>query len=186
MKKAKIKTTKPIKKTVNKAEPKETITDVKKLIILSATFLVVFMAFYFLTTAILSNKNNSNNKEKETIGREVSEETILLSQLLKQSEDKYFVLAIFEDDQMTALYDKYITLYKKTYTDAKFYYVDMGDALNKNNIGTENVITSDVRDIKIAEPTLFVVENDKIVTSVSGATSITKYFNSLTVDLDRN
>lgn len=185
MKKAKIKTTKP-KKTVSKVEPKESTFDVRKLIILSVSVLVLFMAFYFLTTAILKNQKNRDAGSHQTVGRDVSDDTILLSQLLKQSEDKYFVLAIFEDDQMTPLYDKYITLYKKTYKDAKFYYVDMGDTLNKNNIGTENVITSDVRDIKIFEPTLFVIENEKIITSVSGATSITKYFNSLTADLDRN
>lgn len=145
-----------IKTKEQKNNKKEAVVEeeinVKKVLTVSIILLVIFFAFYGLTVLVLNIKKDNNNPKYNSLVS--SSKDILVSDMLKQKEDLYYVLAI--NDNYNSVYE----LYTKKLDN--FYYIDLSNALNKNIIGKEEKIDDDPRNIKIKDTTLFVIENKKI------------------------
>jgi len=145
-----------IKTKEQKNDKKEAVVEeeinVKKVLTVSIILLVIFFAFYGLTVLVLNIKKDNNNPKYNSLVS--SSKDILVSDMLKQKEDLYYVLAI--NDNYNSVYE----LYTKKLDN--FYYIDLSNALNKNIIGKEEKIDDDPRNIKIKDTTLFVIENKKI------------------------
>ena len=149
MKKIKNTTKKNNKNTKNEIQEQE--ISIKKILTTSLILLVIFFAFYGITVGVLNLKNNG---DKEYNGINSSSRDILASNLLKQKEDLYYVIAINDN------YKDVYNLYTKKMD--SFYNIDLKNALNKNIIGDKTDITEDPRDIKINDTVLFVIENKQI------------------------
>jgi len=145
---------KKIKDTKKKNKKNEVIEEeisIKKILIVSLILLAIFFAFYGITAGVLNMKKSEDKKYN---GITPSSNDILVSDLLKQKEDTYYVIAI--NDSYKDSYE----LYTKNLE--AFYNIDLNNALNKKVLGDETVITEDPRDIKIKDTTLFVIENKEI------------------------
>lgn len=145
---------KKIKDTKKKNKKNEVVEEeisVKKVLIVSLILLAIFLAFYGLTAGVLNVRKDGDKKYN---GISSSSNDILVSNLLKQKEDLYYVIAIKDD------YKDSYELYTKKLDG--FYNIDLNNALNKNIIGDEINISEDPRDIKINDTTLFVIENKEI------------------------
>lgn len=149
MKKIKNAKKKNNKNTKNEIQEQE--ISIKKILTTSLILLVIFFAFYGITVGVLNLKNNG---DKEYNGINSSSKDILASDLLKQKEDLYYVIAI--NDNYKDVYE----LYTKKMD--SFYNIDLNNALNKNIISNKTDISDNPRDIKINDTVLFVIENKQI------------------------
>ena len=157
----KIKTNEKSKKNVRKNIKKNEVIEesevsLKNIAIVVGVIAVIFVLFYLLTAVILKNKKDKKTEKTDYSDATLLESSsdILMSDILKQTGDKYYVIAILDDK--TELYNLY--LYNRT----DFYYVNMDNALNKTIIADETVYDEDPRNIRISDTTLFVVENNQI------------------------
>ena len=134
----KIKTNEKSKKNIRKNMKKNLKNDVvendislKKIAIVSATILVIFVLFYLLTTVIL-NKEKHKKRDYSNYTLVESSKNILLSDIYNQSEEKYYVLAIMDD--YSDMYDLYLDRRNDVY------YINVDNAFNKSAIGKETVV----------------------------------------------
>lgn len=152
----KIKETK--KKATKKPVEEETL-NLKNVIKVFIVILVFFVVFYGLTVIVV-NKKNSKKKNGNYSGIETKSNDILVSDILSQSEDLYYVIAIKDNKDA---YELYINNMKD-----KLYNINLDNALNKSALANETVVAENPRDIKIGDTTLFVVENHVITESYVG------------------
>ncbi len=164
MKKAKL-----VKKT-NKKTQKEQIPEnnlsMKRIVITFACIALTFVAFYFLTDFLLSKRVSSADSSSNSSS--TNTRVIPFSKLLTQSAEKYYVIAAI--DEKTEAYERYLSWMSKTY-----YTIDMTNKVNEVYMGEEEKIGESVKDIRIKETTLFVVEDGKLQDHVSGKEAILKY-----------
>lgn len=174
---SKIKTKKVVNNKNNQGYTEEdNQKQVKWLLIISIIIAIVFMSFYFLTQYIVEKRTSSHN----TVNKyEFEDESILLSQMLKQKEEEYYVIAIKPNDPLTDQYNSGLVAYIQSEDSLPVYYVDMTKAMNKQVLGDETKITDDVRDIRLAETTLFHIKDGEISDSYSGANKVINQINIL-------
>ena len=153
----KIKETKK-KATKNQVVEEETI-NLKNVITVFIVILVFFVIFYGLTILVVNNKDKKKENNNYS-GIETNSNDILVSDILSQSEDLYYVIAIKGSKDS---YELYTSNMKE-----KLYNINLDNALNKGAIGTETITAENPRDIKIGETTLFVVENHVITETYIG------------------
>ena len=167
----KIKETK--KKTTKKQVEEETIK-LESVIKVFVTILVLFGLFYVLTVFVVDKRNSKKKNDKETKYTNIKEEAndILATDILKQAEEKYYVLII--NDNKKDIYN----LYTRNISEG-LYNVDLNNALNKSIVGQELVVSPDPREIKINDSTLFVVENGVITEYYVGEADIVNQLKTL-------
>ena len=149
----KIKTNEKRKKNKKNVVAENEIT-FKKIVIIVGSILVIFALFYLLTFLILKNEKKKETDYSNATLYE-SSKNILMSDILRQSGEKYLVLAIMDDE--AEMYDLYLN------GKDNIYYINLDNALNKTVISDETIIDEDPRNIKISDTTLFVIENNEIV-----------------------
>lgn len=147
----KIKNTKKKNNKNNKSEVAEQEISIKKVLTTSLILLIIFFAFYGITVGVLNLKKG---EDKEYNGINSSSKDILASNLLKQKEELYYVIAI--KDNYQDVYDLYTKKINNLYN------IDLNNALNKSIISDKIDVTDDPRNIKINDTVLFVIENKEI------------------------
>ena len=162
MKKAKIKQIKQ-KKEKEIVQTQDTMSG-KSVIITFLSIIIIFSAFYFLTDFLIfkrtSPSSNSNTNETSNI--------ISFTEMLKQSDDEYYVLAVIQEEEI--VYERYAGS-----TGKKYYKIDMDNIMNSSHISDETSIGESVKDIKIADSTLFVIKDGKIIEHFTGKKDIIDY-----------
>ena len=147
----KIKETK--KKETKKPVEEETI-NLKSAIKVFIVILVFFIIFYGLTIVVVDRKNSKKKDDTNYNNLTVSSNDITINDILKKSDEVYYVIAIKGDKDIYNLYTKNLS--------DKLYNINLDDALNKSILGKETVIAEDPKDIRISDTTLFVIENHAI------------------------
>ena len=169
MKKAKINNSKKNNKKEELVENNE--ISVRMGVITVVILIVIFVGFYFLTDYLLSKRTNTTVKEP-TVTTNTND--ITFTNLLKQKESEYYVLAILESDKdNTTKYERYAKGLSKVY------YIDMTNSFNKNHIGEETKVGENVKDIVISDTALFHIKGGKIEKYYVGYEDITEYLISL-------
>jgi len=173
----KIKTNEKSKKNIKKNMKKNIKTDIveseislKKIAVVSAVIIIIFVLFYLLTTFIL-NKEKNKKRDYSNYTLVESSKNILLSDIYNQPEDKYYVLTVMDD--YSDMYD----LYLERRND--IYYINPDNAFNKSAIGDETVVSSDARDIRISDTTLFVIENHELLEYAVGYDDVITYLRGI-------
>jgi hypothetical protein len=164
MKKARLK-----EKKVKKELETESTMSGKAVAMTFLSLMVIFVAFYFLTEFLISKQTTTTESSDSNSSSNETALNISFSELLKQSDDEYYVFAIMEDDS-ASFYERYADAIGTTY-----YEIDMGDVMNKAYVGEETNISEKIKDIKIAESTLFVIEDGKIAENYTGRDNIAEY-----------
>lgn len=154
----------------------QTNTDqIKKLIILVLTVTAIFFIFYGITILVL---NNDNKKEKST-ETHIDLEKILISQILSQPENDYYVLITIEKDANNGTYNSLKEEYYKKENHKKIYLANLNDPMNKSFIGDEISLQGDVKNFRFDKSTLLEIENTTIKSITEGSQDILEKLNNM-------
>ena len=86
---------------------------IKNLIIIFVIIIAILVGFYFITFLITNNKSNKTTDEvtNESV---IDYDTILVSDIYKQSESSYYVLVKYPGDEKTSNYESSLEKYGQT------------------------------------------------------------------------
>lgn len=144
--------------------------EVGRLIKMVVIVTIVFLVFYVITLIVTKEKEEEKTKTPATI----QYEEILLGNILKQSDDNYYVLVFDSDDEYSVYYETKLDL-----QETKYYTVNIDNPLNNRFISEEsNLNITDIKDLKVSQSTLFEIKNGKIV-NVYEKEKIVEYLDSL-------
>lgn len=133
--------------------------DVKKAIIYLVVLILVIGLFYGITVLVINNKDKEESQASEPY-TSIQYEEIIVSNILKQTADDYYVLVTTKNDEK---YKQYISDYT-TYTTKKdalpTYRVDLDNSFNKSYLQAESDFTGDPLIFK--ESTLLRITNHQI------------------------
>lgn len=171
----KIEEKKEVKATKKVSSNKQTIetmfdTNYKTIItIVIITLLIIGIAIALASIVKKNQKNNTTNTSEVTI----QYDEILLSDLLEQSNNTYYVLVYSKDDNNLNTYNTYLTNYKTKANALRVYYSIIENGFNKKYISdTKNYFVSNIDDLKIVNTTLLKVNGKKVVEAYDEKDSI--------------
>lgn len=153
-----------------KQQPEQLMSG-KQAAIMIVVMLVTFLVFYGLTSFLVSkNKQSVNSNTSSNTNSNVNAHEIAFSNLLNQSGDKYYVIAVVPSDA-TTIYTNYL----EQIDSRNYYEINMKDKINQSYMGEKLVVSEKVKDIRISDTTLFVLEKGKIKEHYEGKENILKY-----------
>lgn len=141
-------------------------------ILLLAFVLTYFLIGLFYTKEIDFNKSDDDKKEVN-----VDNDTIMLSQLLSQSADEYYVLVFDPEDKVSSI-SSWLSVYSNKSDALKVYKVDSNKKFNAKYMtdGESNTNPTGLDDLKVKAPTLIKVSNKGITGYIEGEDSIVNTF----------
>lgn len=171
MKVARIKKNREVKR-----EKQEETYTLKGMIKILVFLIIAFLVFYFITNLIVNHRKEQNDGDISV----VDSSKITLNQILNRKENEYYVIATmaslynssYIDTNYINFYNDYINSYKQKEGSYTFYYVDLDDALNKNNISDELNITDDISKLKLNDEILFKIKAGSIEKTYVGKEKI--------------
>ena len=163
-------------KNIKKQEKIEELdTSIKGITVLKVVFLVIlilFVVYYILAVFITKEVNISNDKKNDT--NETTTESsnkILAANIFNQTEEKYYVYCYDFNDEDDNVKDTINSV-----QDFTIYRVNTSDGLNKNYVSeTGNKEATNLENLKVSNPTLLVIEGDRITGYYEGRTSIMSF-----------
>ena len=160
-----MRTIKETKKKTTKKQVEEESINLKGVIKVFIIILVIFVLFYGLTILVLDRKDKKEkNSNHDYPSIKVNSNDIIISDILKQKEDKYYVIAIKGNDDIYKLYTQNMQ--------DGLYNIDLNNALNKAIIGNETIVGENPKDIRISDTTLFIIENHVITEYYVGSEDV--------------
>lgn len=139
-----------------------------RLLKISIVVIVIF-ALLFLGVSIFVTKEIDLNKDNQTQESD-NTSSILANSIFKQKEEEYYVYFYDFNNENTNI----ATTIINRIPDAKVYYVDTSDILNKNFVVTEesNKKATSLEELKVVKDTIIKINNDKIVGYYEGEEDI--------------
>lgn len=167
------------KKTEKRQE--ELDFDIKGITIIKlVSFVAIFLFVLYLVIAVFvtkeisisdSNTEKTTEKESESTNENISNR-ILASTTFEQKESVYYVY-YYDFNEADEVIDSAIS----NKSDSKFYRVDTSSSLNKNYVtednGNKNV--TGIENLKVKNPTLLQITNDKVTAYYEGVNPIINY-----------
>ena len=133
---------------------------IKKLAIITGVLVFIIGAIY-LIAALFVTKELDWFKDKVEENKTLVQNTILASEIFKQTEEEYYVYFYDYKDEDTQISS---TISNKL-SSSKVYKVDTGSALNNKHISEEsNKLAQNLADLKVKSPTLIKVTGEIIST----------------------
>lgn len=147
--------------------------DVKKAVIYLIILVLIIALFYGITTLVINNKNNKTDDNPNETYTSIQYEEIIVSNILKQTSNDYYVLVTTKNDTN---YKQYISDFT-TYTTKKgalpTYRIDLDNSFNKNYLQDESNFEGDLPVFKestllriVDHNILEIYETDKIETAI--------------------
>ena len=131
---------------------------IKKLAIITGV-LVFIIGVIYLISALFITKELDWFKDKTEENKTIVQNTILASEIFKQTEEEYYVYFYDYKDE-DALISSMIS---NKLSSSKVYKVDTGSALNNKYIsGESNKLAKNLTDLKVKEPTLIKINGETI------------------------
>ncbi len=163
---------KETKKKVTQKPVEEESINLKSVIKVFIIILVVFVIFYGLTILVLNRqKDKKKNAKHEYNNINIKDNDILATDLLKQKDDLYYVVAIKDNKE---IYDLYLNN-----INTPIYNINLDNALNKSILGNETIVTEDLKDLRISDTALFIVENHVITEYYVGQNDVVNKLSTL-------
>lgn len=140
---------------------KENEDTIKKYIINIISIVLIITVIYLICGLFITKEIDWFSKKEDTKESENKvTNTILASEIFKQSEEKYYVYFYNFDEKET---DGKITNIVNNINDEKVYKVNTNSALNANYVSDEsNRSATSLEDLKVTTPTLIKIVNDSI------------------------
>lgn len=144
-----------------------------KFVLMIVIVATLFLIFYGIT--ILLTKEKEKEENTTTKAPSIQYDTILLGNLLKQSDDKYYVLIGDQDDDNILLYESYLQVYEGLKEHDMVYYSVLNHPMNIRFKGDETKTDiTDILDLKIKGTTLVYVEKGKITKTYDNEETLLK------------
>ncbi len=142
--------------------------EMAKLILLIIIVAVAFGLFYAITLLVV--KKEKTNKTEPTTEATIQYKKILVSNILNQKDEEYYVLAYKNKDQYVEAYQNYLKYYELSKEDAyPYYYVELDNSLNKNYTSeNSNLNTEKTEELKFSQTTLLRIKSGKIISIYEG------------------
>lgn len=142
--------------------------EVKKLITIVVTLIIVCGLFYLIAVLV-------NNKDKKSEPTEIQYSKIIVGDLLNQNNEEYYVLAYDPEDTEYESYKSTIS----GKTDIKYYLLDLTSGFNsKYYTDEQNFDIDSITDISFSETTLLKISNEVISDYYTG-NEITEFLQNL-------
>ena len=139
---------------------------------------IILLIFYyglaiFVTKEVDLSSNNNKDNTTEEKNNNVSN-AILAKNTFNQTDDIYYVYYYDFNDE-----DKVLESSINSLTDHTVYRVDTNSGLNSNYIDTNsgNKNVTSIENLKIKNPTLIKIDNDKVVSYYEGVDAISNFLN---------
>ena len=162
---------------VTKEEEITNSNEIKNLVKLVLAVTVVFFIFYGITILVLKKDNNNETKKEEQT--QIDLEKILISQMLSQPENNYYVLITIEKDANNTTYNSLKEEYYKKENHKKIYLSNLSDPMNKTFVGDETNLQGDIKNFKFDKSTLVEIESASIKSITEGSADILEKLNNL-------
>ena len=139
--------------------------------------LILFILTYFLMGLFYTKEIDLNKKDDQKEEVNIDNRTIMLSQLLEQSQDEYYVL-VYNVSDKDSLIKSWISIYEGSDGALTLYKVDSSKKFNSNYIVEENSNknATTLGDLKVISPTLIKVKDKNIVEYIEGEDEIINVF----------
>jgi len=135
-------------------------------------FLILFFAvLYLLTDMFITNKSKwfgNNNAEENVV--EI-ENKILASDSLRQNEEEYYVYYYNTKEENEEIKNALYSVKEEIYR------VDLNDDMNSNFVGEVSGIVDGIENLKVTDPTLIKVLDERIIEFYTGKEEIVSAFN---------
>lgn len=154
------------------------ITNLTKIILVVTG---IFLAFYLITYLVTKN-SATKDTDTETKAATIQYDEILLSNLLKQNNSEYYVLAYDADDVYYDAYNTSLTAYSSTTGALRVYKSIISNGFNKTYYDAKadsNTNVSSIEELKLNASTLFKIKDGKVEQSYVGHDAIVAYLNTL-------
>lgn len=165
------------KNTKNNVRIENSSDEIKKLVVLILIVTAFFFIFYGITVLILKKDNKQTEEIKEVT--KIDYEKILVSQILTQPENNYYVIVTIENDANNTTYESLIEKYYEKSNHKKIYSINLDDPMNKTFIGDKTNLQGEVKNFKFEKSTLLEVEQKTIKAIFDGSTDILEKLNNL-------
>ena len=148
--------------------------EMAKLILLIVIVAIAFGLFYVITLFVVKKDKTETTKE-ETTEAVIQYEKILVSNILSQKPEEYYVLAYTSDDEYVEAYKNNLTYFAMATENAvPYYFVELDNSLNKNFVTEKSKLdVSNSKDIGFSQTTLLRIKEGKIISKYEGKESIT-------------
>lgn len=173
---------KQIMKNIQKEKKNSSIKEEKdtyfKFVTTLAILLLVFVISYFLIGLFYTKEIDFSKKDDDTKDEvSVDNTTIMLGQLLEQSEEEYYVLIYDTTDEVLSV-SSWLSVYSSKDDALKVYKVDSSKKFNQNYIVSEgsNPSATNLSELKVVSPTLIKVKNKSISEYIEGEDNIVNVF----------
>lgn len=155
-------------------------TEVSKLVELVIIVTIIFVIFYGITVLVNKKEENSSNNNSQTVSVQYDE--ILISNILIQPNDEYYVMIYDIDDYDGIVYNSYLQLYKQKEEALRYYTAQLDNIFNKIFKSEEsNLNISNIKQLKIKGSTLLKIRKGKIIAYYEGD-KIIEHLKEITTD----
>lgn len=166
--------------TKEKQEQLDTSIKGSTIIILTVVVILIIVALYFISAIFITKEINISSSDNKVSESETNEESninnpasvsnkILASNIFNQKEDTYYVYFYDFNDE-----DENVKTIIDSKSDLTIYRVDTSSSLNQNYVtkdsGNKNV--DGIDNLKVKNPTVLKINNDKVVAYYEGGKSI--------------
>ena len=149
--------------------------EMAKLILLIIIVALAFAIFYIITLFVIKKDEQKTENNEETTEATIQYQKILVSNILSQKDNEYYVLVYTENDPYYDAYENYLLYYEMAKEDAvPYYYVELNNAFNKKFINEKsNLKVEKAEEFKFSETTLLRIKDGKVISTYEGKDSIT-------------
>lgn len=145
------------KQKIQKYENEET-KEIKSLIIITISVIIIALGMYFLTDKVLSKKN-----EKETIA-EFNYSICTIGTMFNRPYEEYYVFIYDSKDEKASAYAKLTADYETKDEALKIYTADLNNKFNSSFISdSSNPKPTNPTEVKIKNSALVHIKNGKVI-----------------------
>lgn len=163
---------------VNEINIERSASDIIKSLVKIVIGVSILLGILYLVLAVFVTKEFDSNKSTDSTSSSENEVSnkILAKNIFNQSPEEYYVYFYDFNNDDSDISNKLSSI------SGDLYKVDTSSGLNSNYVsdtetGNENAV--DLNDLKVINPTLIKVSNDKIVEYIQSKNNIINYINNL-------
>ncbi len=166
-------------KNIEEEFKQEDMMKISTIIKIVLSVVVIITVFYyglaiFVTKEVNLSSNNKDNDTSDTDSSNNVSNAILAKNTFDQVDDVYYVYYYDFNDEEEVISNSISSL-----TDHTIYRVDTSSGLNSNYVDNDNSNKSatSIDNLKVKNPTLIKIDNDKIVSYYDGVNEISDFLN---------
>mgnify|MGYP003289267671 CR=1 FL=1 len=158
---------------------KDNNNELKQLIILVIVITLILGAIYIVST-ILKGKDYSSIFDNSLDVSEIQYDEVIIGNMLKQTENEYYVLILDNEDSYSGIFSNYIETYRSLEYDIKIYTVDLNNIFNISAKEEE----TNLDDLKFKSTILLKVKDGEIEESIEDSSEIGEKIIKLTKEIE--